>query len=312
MCSAFFSLRKRRQSSLIPLVEASSTSVRWPAPSRFRTQRFIAGRKRRWMRSRVRSLRNSARAKFVSMPFDPAWSRLKERTRPALRKATCANRSKRRRRSVALANPKTSPALRFSSPPPTRPGSRGKPSSSREATADSYGGLHLNPCRHQPGGNSLWLYSSVGTVHRETTRRLDGTFSGDHRSDQRDGFLLSVPRRHARHWCRDHFFARADRGDIHPLRTPPRRRVAQSLRDQRNAGPVLERVRFGRANIAEDTGAESDCSEPDRAAVSHYATFSPDALHRAWNCRDLQIPKRAGRPVGPAQPRASHSSLVTT
>ncbi len=65
-----------------------------------------------------------------------AWWRQRGRTQPASRRARCASKSKRRRRSAALASLGTSRARWFSWPPAIRPGSRAKPSLSPEATAD--------------------------------------------------------------------------------------------------------------------------------------------------------------------------------
>src|SRR5262245_63402688 len=87
------------------------------------------------MRLPVRSPRNLARARFASTRSGPAWWTQKELIRPASPRATCANRSKRRRRWAASGSLKTSPAPRFSSLPLTRPGSRAKPFSSRAVTA---------------------------------------------------------------------------------------------------------------------------------------------------------------------------------
>src|SRR5258708_1143049 len=67
------------------------------------------------------------------MPFGPAWWRRKGRIRLALRRATCASKSRRKRRWVASVNPRISLVSRSSSPLLTQPGLRAKHSSSRGA-----------------------------------------------------------------------------------------------------------------------------------------------------------------------------------
>ncbi len=89
-----------------------------------------------WMPSPARSRRNSARAGFASTPFDQAWWRRRERTRLALRGATCKRRSKHRHRLAAPGSRRTSPARRLFWHRLTHHGSPAKPSSSPEATAD--------------------------------------------------------------------------------------------------------------------------------------------------------------------------------
>src|SRR5439155_26527040 len=85
----------------------------------------------------------------------------------------CASKSKRRRRSAALASLGTSRAQWCSSRPPIRPGSRAKPSSSREANADSYGSLHLNCslCKRVPVDRAVIPENSRAERNRSDAER---------------------------------------------------------------------------------------------------------------------------------------------
>src|SRR5207247_7690194 len=90
----------------------------------------------------------------------------------------------------------------------------------------------------------IYEFSPLESITEEQFhKQLDGALSGDDGGDERDGFLLSVPRCHAGHCGRGHFFGRAGSGSVCPLRAQSRWRVAQDLRGHRAVCALRKRVR---------------------------------------------------------------------
>src|SRR2546421_113651 len=118
---------------------------------------------------------------------------------------------------------------------------------------------------------------------------MDRSVSDQHGGDERDGILLSAPRRYASDHRRNYLAGLAGSCDPRALCASPCWTLALDLCGLRDDRTLLECLRPGRATLSEGASAESFGAYAVRAAIRGHATCGAGAIFGADDHRRDQV-----------------------
>src|SRR5437588_1149828 len=107
--------------------------------------------------------------------------------------------------------------------------------------------------------------------------------------DDRNGFLLSVSRLHARNRSRNYIATVPGAGNFRALFQATRRRMALDLHLKRRDLFVFQSLRPGRAIVREDSGSACARTDPNRVSIQTYPAHRAHDFRFALHCRTDSI-----------------------
>ena len=129
-----------------------------------------------------------------------------------------------------------------------------------------------------------------GLLTGQSHRWLDEMVSHQRGCNNGNGFLLSVSRNYTCHQAWYHFVGRPCDHDIRPLCKASHRSVAPDLCRRRFPCSLFQCLRRNRAILRENSRAESDRSDTERAAIQTHSARGISLVRPPHACRGNQIP----------------------